>query len=1062
METPDYSLEPEAKPVKPKRVERLPSLPKTWNTSKKHEGELIMAGRGNGTSGIMAIGLKPDLSDMTTEVVATQIPGRSVREAPMLMKGPAGALMREIVTVAGIDPDSVRFTTLVKWYTEGGKPSAAEQKHGWPLLVEEIREQRPLVLVALDKDVFDRLTGLKLSKKEIKGGWLYSEEFDCPVYLSASPQTLLARPSDVATAHGDWDEIVRMTKLRKGVKQQTLPLNYRLIDTLEGVKALAGMLERDRRYILSVDCEWKGVTHMSGELRSLAIAWAPGQAAVIRFTDCTGRYRMDAGYKEVGEALSVWLDRPDVAYVGHHIAADLPWMHTWLGLAWYRKVYMDTEFALQVIDEHSPGSLERLSLALTDLGAYSIPLTVWRKKHKVVGADGFGSVPDSIIVEYAAKDVDVPLRAVPQLHRMLEEQDLLEYYHEIVNPMVTDVFTNFAILGLPTDRCRMDELRDLYHYVEDNLAAIFRRRVQAEAVGLMEDFLASFGVEGYEAVEAARAGDVALLDELMPLVPREYRCRFDVLGKHLVASASFNIRATQQLRNWLFVVKGLTPVKTTGKPAMAWSKVMELPEKDRSIFSPAVDKQTLQILAAQTNDQLLQTLLQLNACGNIVKMFLPRKGKARDKGLHHWLASDGRVHNQYSTTETGRPRAWNPNVLNWTSNTNDLIEKGVAEVLRELLEQGTLKPRYKKYFEEENGVVSKVIIPSLRSFVRAPAGWCFVESDFKTAEIRGLAFISNDASLIRLMTEDDTDFVSTTKGPARVNFPRWYMPKPEDLDLIMSVWENNKQVCTVDESMLLKTPDGGLIHPPHDLHWALAEQVNKMPRERLNKKRHRDPSKVVRFSSTYGATAEAVERKIESDTKIKPEPGEAQSLLDALAESQPFAQAFLEAVERAPSYPGWLRTASGRVRRFLSPPTWLAGSGKLIKNFSSGQGREARNFFPQESVAATLCRSLTWLLDYYIARGMMARPVIGLYDAILTLCPIEERFLVREAHQKFMDEFNTWKYHGRIMSYPIDTDFVMAWSEDLGKVSPKAASILEDPEFRNDPVWVKKTAGFQG
>lgn len=443
-------------------------------------------------------------------------------------------------------------------------------------------------------------------------------------------------------------------------------------------------------------------------------------------------------------------------------------------------------------------------------------------------------------------------------------------------------------------------------------------------------------------------------------------------------------------------------------------------------------------------------------------MFLPRKGKSRDKGLHHWLASDGRVHNQYSTTETGRPRAWNPNVLNWTSNTNDLIEKGVTEVLVELAAHGTLDTKFKKYFEEKDGKITKVKIPSLRSFVRAPAGWCFVESDFKTAEIRSLAFLSNDSSLIRLMTEDDADFVQTTQGPARVRFPKEYRPKPDDIDLIMAVWSDNKKICDVDESLIIKDEEGRVTHPPHDLHWALAEQVNKLPRERLNKKRHRDPSKVVRFSSTYGATAEAVERKIESDTKVKPEPGEAQSLLDALAESQPFAQAFLEAIENAPSYPGWLRAASGRVRRFLSPPTWLSGSGKLAKNFASGQGREARNFFPQESVAATLSRALSWLLDYYIARGMMARPVIGLYDAILTLCPVEERFLVQEAHQKFMDEFNTWKYHGRVMSYPIDTDFVMAWSEDLQKVSPEAAKILEDRSFRSDPKWVRKSESFQG
>ena len=65
---------------------------------------------------------------------------------------------------------------------------------------------------------------------------------------------------------------------------------------------------------------------------------------------------------------------------------------------------------------------------------------------------------------------------------------------------------------------------------------------------------------------------------------------------------------------------------------------------------------------------------------------------------------------------------------------------------------------------------------------------------------------------------------------------------------------------------------------------------------------------------------------------------------------------------------------------------------------------------------------------------MKARTSVALYDAILTLCPEEERFVVTEAHQVFMCDMNVWAYHGRFMNYPIDTDLCYRWSWKPTKV----------------------------
>jgi hypothetical protein len=76
---------------------------------------------------------------------------------------------------------------------------------------------------------------------------------------------------------------------------------------------------------------------------------------------------------------------------------------------------------------------------------------------------------------------------------------------------------------------------------------------------------------------------------------------------------------------------------------------------------------------------------------------------------------------------------------------------------------------------------------------------------------------------------------------------------------------------------------------------------------------------------------------------------------------------------------------------------------------------------------------------------MQARPLIILYDSVVTLCPLEERFNVAQLHQLFMTDENKWDYHGRTLVYPIDTDFVYRWSAKPDKNDKK---LLEDKNYK--------------
>jgi hypothetical protein len=211
---------------------------------------------------------------------------------------------------------------------------------------------------------------------------------------------------------------------------------------------------------------------------------------------------------------------------------------------------------------------------------------------------------------------------------------------------------------------------------------------------------------------------------------------------------------------------------------------------------------------------------------------------------------------------------------------------------------------------------------------------------------------------------------------------------------------------------------------------------------------------LVSNSSMYGATPATLERKIEADTGVAPEPGVGDRTLKALEDRQPSATAFLKGLEEAPESPGWLRAASGKVRHFQLPKCSAGVPWKLFKSQKSAQGREARNFFMQESVAATAMRAANWLLAFKMRYGLSGVPMTVLYDSVCTLTENRERYVWAKAHEICMHLANGWEYHGRVLRYPIDTDLNSGWSLGPDK-DPRykgREKIFSDSSNERDPA----------
>lgn len=216
------------------------------------------------------------------------------------------------------------------------------------------------------------------------------------------------------------------------------------------------------------------------------------------------------------------------------------------------------------------------------------------------------------------------------------------------------------------------------------------------------------------------------------------------------------------------------------------------------------------------------------------------------------------------------------------------------------------------------------------------------------------------------------------------------------------------------------------------------------------------------FSSAYGASPNSLERKIESDTGVKPEDGVGQKGLDAIKARQPRATEFLDEMAALPKTKGYYRAASGRIRHCLLHG---AGSGvgwRIRNSLESALGRELRNVGPQESVGATAARACVWANHLYRKLGLKARVLTCLYDSLVSICPLEERFVVERIQEAMMSTVNTWTYddeHGhRVLQYGVDKDFNYRWSTYPSDEEKKQ---LHDPSWHPTPDKLKHLLTFK-
>lgn len=616
--------------------------------------------------------------------------GVQMEVKPRLLKGPLGVILSDSMNrFSNLFSDHFAYTTLIPWLlpkSRRTKPKKEEIEWASEALHDLIAETKPRCIVAFGKAVFDQLVDFKIAADDARGGWFSYRDTGIPVYLAEPVVTLITQPWMLDTLVTDFREVDRMMEKKWGNPQPEIPLEYSEIRTMADLEQLVSFWEANDLKLFSVDCEWGGTQYIDGHLRSIQFCWAPGKAAYLNFFDEHGDRHLGCqkvegvggdvfvhpnqwpgpeeeytDYVRVGEILGSWLNQPDVKYMGHHFSADSVWMEHWLGLDVLGKCVFDLEFAAQTCNEYSKLGLEVMAMQHTCFGKYDMALVMWKRDNKLGEDDGYAKIPDSILVPYAMIDTDVVMRCYQPVMEDLQRQELTGYYNNFVLPFVTDVFHTFITAGLPVDPELFRLTRAFFNWAYRALLEDLRDMLEAQADDIVADKtgipLAVVKRLAAERNAGKVVGAVAALKSMSPDIP-EY------LVTHWEGIKTFNIRSHPAMRRWLFEVLGLTPVKTTknadnGMPQMMWDKVLELPEKLRATLSPAVDKETLEILLEQDPTGSIARLLAVSNVGNQCKGFL-KEGEldedgeiVKENGLAKFITSNGKIAPNFSLTETG-------------------------------------------------------------------------------------------------------------------------------------------------------------------------------------------------------------------------------------------------------------------------------------------------------------------------------------------------------------------------------------------------------------------------
>lgn len=661
--------------------------PPTWlSCAQKIAGKLWLAGHGAMPCKIMFIG---------------EFPGKYELKSTKFFAGHMGEALYEKIAQHNININTCYFTNVVKFQPEGKKPSASEIKICAPLLEEEINRAEPEIIITLGREALIAVLGRGYSLTDFNGTVVpHPTRQNVKVIPLFNPGYVLKNPAALEQYNAAWQVVAATLNNTPTVEQNTDWVIYRSTKEIETFTDW--LVAKNEPVLLVIDAEWHGKHWQDPNrwIRTLQIGYDIGKVAVIEFYDQNARFVGD-NLQNMWSAIGKLLTHNNIGLAGHNIRADGEWIASY-GINIRKNVVYDSMIAEHTINGAGVFGLDALTLKYTRMGRYDMELLDWKTRNKDLCSKGFGFIPSSILIPYAAKDVDAPRRImqsqIPKLQPYMHPRGSYPSIWD-VDMHAQDILYELEQTGLLVDTEQLNKLTKVYQAGRRELAG--KLNAMSMSLGFKE----------------------------------------------------FNPSSPLQVKKLLFETLGMTPVTTTaGKP---WANVLNLPPNTQEKLNPSTDKDSLTILADQDNAHPIVGILRdYRKVDYVCNHWLcdpvtsdKFDETSRGGGLRAKIWPDGRLHARFSQLkETGRFGSSNPNVQNW-------MKRAEGELTRILIKDLNV-------VAQEFGADSK--LPKLRSIIIPTPGHVFMEADWKQAEMFVLAALSDDDVMWDALTTPGRDLHDLT------------------------------------------------------------------------------------------------------------------------------------------------------------------------------------------------------------------------------------------------------------------------------------------------------------
>ena len=651
-------------------------------------------------------------------------PRREEIKSRDMLKGSSANMLLQELRDAGIPRDKCYFTNLVKFYLRD-KVKERDKKPGMPLLMQEIEDCSPRFIIPMGANALKSVTGRGYKFTDYRGAILDHPDKEgvkvVPIY---SPAYIMRFPDDKLK----WSADIRMiSRIWRGEPAYKPCPPFKVINTPDEMDAMVIDYLQRPPVVVMLDCEWHGENWMNSKrwIRTIQLGFITpdDRNFVIRLRDEKGQVvQSTEDRKRMITALRKLLRSKNTNIIGHNVRADGHWLAS-EGIDIRGTTVADTMINEHTIDSRGPFGLEELTMKYTDYGRYDKELSDWKRENPSMCTDGYGFVPDDILLPYGVMDVVAPKEILRKQHSGLKPYrakrgkypSLAEASFRMAN-----ILYEPERVGLLLDRGMFDRMYNMYSDTRSDMLA------------------------------AVKAG----------------------AKRH--AMPDFNPRSVHDVRELLFGKLKMTPIKTTkafgSKP---WSWLSDQGEDIQDEADAATDKDTLAILADTPGaDKVVGLIRDFRKVDYVCNQWLVHPDiaakfgtDARGGGLLAKVWPDGRLHASFSQLkETARLGSARPNVQNWMKQAEGELKRIVGE------------ERMSRYFDA---------FPTLRSMIIPTPGHVFIEADWKQAEMFVLAWLSGDKYMRKTLTTPGADMHDNTAiGSFRLNV-LWKDGTPCDTEFLL-------------------------------------------------------------------------------------------------------------------------------------------------------------------------------------------------------------------------------------------------------------------------------------